>query len=108
MNENQSNSGVSVKRYFEYKDDSLYMYSRLPLVFGSVDLLSYVRFYPDSENNLNIVQSVPSSSLSVVSDIPLELRVGEMNYLLSISLLFNPKNKTDYGLPSSQESEDLP
>lgn len=102
MNENQKNDGVSVKRYFEYKDDSLYMYSKVPGEFKDSVITSFIRFSPDSD----------STALSIYSgttdqDCPLEVRVGELNYLLSLSLLFNPKNKTDYGVPQTFQ-EDLP
>ena len=93
---------VPVQRYFEYKNDSILMHSSLEGEFGAIMLISFVRIY-EYKGALDIHQDVVSD----VDSCPLEFRIGEMNYLLSIALLFNPKNRTDYGLPQTS-SEDLP
>lgn len=102
---------TAVNRYFEYRDSTLFMHSRVPSEFGFYQLLSYIRFYPtdpaddaDGRSFLTIHQNCDDSA---DIDVPLEFRVGEMNYLLSVSLLFNPKNQTDYGLPKESQTSEL-
>lgn len=104
MADNQNPNGVAVQRYFEYKDDSILMHSRYEGDFGPIMLMSFVRIY-EHEGSLSIHQEVVSNSDGDFC--PLEFRVGEMNYLLSISLLFNPKNKTEYGIPKESQTSDL-
>lgn len=103
MADNQNPNGVAVQRYFEYKDDSILMHSRTEGEYGTIILISFVRIY-EHDGSLSIHQEVVSNDSE---SCPLEFRVGEMNYLLSISLLFNPKNKTDYGIPKESETSDL-
>lgn len=111
MADNQNPNGVSVQRYFEYKDDSIHMYSRFETEYGHAILHGYVSFIPsdprkdeDGRVFLSIHQDIDDK---FDQDVPLEMRVGEMNYLLSISLLFNPKNKTDYGIPKDSQTSEL-
>lgn len=93
---------VPVQRYFEYKDDAIMMHSRFEGDYGEIMLMSFVRIY-EYKDCLTIHQEV----ISNLESCPLEFRVGEMNYLLSVALLFNPKTRTDYGLPQTSESEDF-
>lgn len=113
MADNRNFNGVAVQRYFVYQDDSIIMYSRTVGEFGMMALRSWVRFYStfnqDDEDGrifLDMGQNV-DDRYDFDTDVPLEFRVGEMNYLLSISLLFNPKNITEYGIPKESATSDL-
>lgn len=107
-NNTQNLNSKPIQRLFEMKEDILFMYSKIPGSFGDLILMTSIDLLPryDEENDpvLGIHQT---PSVGRTEDFPLEFRLGEMYYFLQIVPLFNPQNRTDYGLPSSSSfSED--
>lgn len=82
------------------------MYSKIKGDFADLILVTSIDLLPSQTRSLDINQMCQSGNLE---DFSLEYRLGEMYYFLQIVPLFNPQNRTDYGLPSSSSlSEDIP
>lgn len=106
MSNNQFPS-ADVQRLFEMEGDNLRMFSKIQGEFGDCILMSSIDLVPGySEDSGVLLQIHQEPYNSPIKDIPFEFRLGEMHYFLQIASLFNPKNRTDYGLPQTQT--DLP
>lgn len=83
-----------IYRYFELKDEVLFMHSAYDGDFGRQILVTSAR--NDFINQINAEGSAPTE---------FAFRLGEMQYFLSVYSMFNPINKSNYELPQTQTQE---